>query len=90
MSGNAENGIRGKRANGIAETINDFLQGCKNLVSKAALSYLLPDLLYRIHLWCVWRDMEKYNILRHFQRSRFVPCSSIAAHQNGILRKLFG
>lgn len=43
-SGNAENGIRGKRANGIAETINDFLQGCKNLVSKAALSYLLPDL----------------------------------------------
>ena len=62
-SGNAENGIRGKRANGIAETINDFLQGCKNLVSKAALSYLLPDLLYRIHLWCVWRDMEKYNIL---------------------------
>ena len=68
-SGNAENGIRGKRANGIAETINDFLQGCKNLVSKAALSYLLPDLLYRIHLWCVWRDMEKYNILRHFQCS---------------------
>ena len=49
--------------NGIAEAINDFLQGCKNLVSKAALSYLLPDLLYRIHLWCVWRDMEKYNIL---------------------------
>ena len=89
-SGNAENGIRGKRANGIAETINDFHQGCKNLVSKAALSYLLPDLLYRIHLWCVWRDMEKYNILRHFQCSRFVPCSSIAAHQNGVLRKLFG
>jgi len=69
MSGNAENGIRGKRANGIAETINDFLQGFKNLVSKAALSYLLPDLLYRIHLWRVWRDMEKYNILRHFQYS---------------------
>ena len=63
---------------------------CAFYYTLSALSYLLPDLLYRIHLWCVWRDMEKYNILRHFQCSRFVPCSSIAAHQNGILRKLFG
>ena len=44
------------------------------------LNYLLVLDHYRIHLWCVWRDMEKYNILRHFQCSRFVPCSSIAAH----------
>ena len=80
----------GQRTNRIAESIHDLCQTCKDLVSEAALADLFPNLLYGIHLRCVRRDMEQLDVLRNLQCARLVPCCTVAAQQNNIIRVFLG
>ena len=80
----------GQRTNRIAEAVHDLFQTCKDLVSEAALADLFPNLLYGIHLRCVRRDMEQLDVLRNLQCARLVPCCTVAAQQDDIVRVFFG
>ena len=84
------NNVRGKRTNGILQAVNNFFQGRKNLISEPAFTNLFPNLLNRIHFRSVGRNIEEDNIFRHFQSLGFVPCGSVTAEQDNIVRKLAG
>lgn len=59
------------------------------MIPEAAFANFFPDLLNRIHLGRVRRDMKKDNILRQLQSSGLMPCGTITAKQNDILGILF-
>ena len=80
----------GQRTNRIAEAVHDLCQTCKDLVSEAALTDFFPNLLDRIHLRRVWRNVEQFDVLRDFQCGGFVPCCAIAAQKNDVIRVRLG
>ncbi len=82
------NDVSRKRGNGIAQTVNDFVQSSKDFITEAALSDLFPNLLNGIHFRGVGRDVKEDDIFREFQGLGFVPCGPVTAEQHDIVRKL--
>ena len=80
------NGEFGQCRDCITEPIHDFSQAGKDLIAEAALANLFPDLLDRIHFRRVRRNMEQQDILRDVQCTGLVPCCTIAAQQDDIVR----
>lgn len=74
----------------VAEPVRDFGQAGKDFVSKTTLTDLFPNLLDGIDLRYVWRDMEQFYVLRDLQCARFVPCCTIAAQHNDVIRVFLG
>ena len=82
------NNVSLKRGNGIAQTVNDFVQSSKDFITEAALSDLFPNLLNGIHFRGVGGDVKEDDIFREFQELGFVPCGPVTAEQHDIIRKL--
>ena len=74
----------------IAKAVNDLFQCSKHFVTKAQLTEFFPYLLNWIHFWRVWRDIKQLYVFRNLKLLRFMPCSTITAQQNQIVRKLLG
>ena len=72
-------------ADGFTESVNHFIQRCKNLIAEAHLAKLLPNLLNRIHFRRIWRNKEQLYVIGYTKRSSFVPRGSITAKQNDVL-----
>ena len=53
-----------QRANGITQTVNNFFQCGKNLVTEPTFSDLFSNLFNGIHLGRIRGDVEKDNVLR--------------------------
>lgn len=82
------NGRGGQCADGVTEAVNHPIQRCKYLVTETHLAKFFPDLLNRIHFRCVWRDKKEFYVRWYAERAAFVPCSSVTAQENDIIRIL--
>ena len=87
-SGNAVNDLGRQCADGIAKAINNLIQRCKNLVTETHLTKFFPYLLNRVHFRRVRRNEEQLYVFRYAKRSGFVPCRSVAAQENHVIRIL--
>ena len=43
------------------------------------------NLFNRIHFRCIWRNVQKFNIVRNVQSTSLMPCCTIAAQQNNVI-----
>lgn len=73
------NSLSGKVTDNLAKTVYDLSQRSEHLVPKTHFAELLPYLLNRIHLRRIWRNKKEFYVLRHTERPRFVPGSTVTA-----------
>ena len=82
------NDLGGQCTDGIAKAINNLFQRCKYLITEAHLTKLFPYLLNRVHFRRVWWNEKQLYVFRYAKRSGFVPCRSVAAQENHVIRIL--
>lgn len=75
-------GIGSKITNSIAKTINDFVEGVKNLVVMTSSPQLFPNLLDGIHFRCIGWYKYNLNIGKCLGYAGFMPRRSIANKHN--------
>ena len=90
MPCNALYRIGGQGANGIAKPIYHLLQSGKHLITEARDSKFFPYLLDGIHLRRIRWNVKQLYVFRDRKHVGLVPCSTIAAQQDQIIRVLFG
>ena len=88
-SSNTANRLGGQGTDGNAETIYDFFEGLKYLISETHFTNFLPDLFNRIHLRRIGRNKEQLNIRGDAKGSCFMPGSPITAQKYDVIWILF-
>ena len=83
------NRSRSQRRDRTAKPVNYFFKSSKNLITEAQFTQFFPDLLNRIHFWCVWRNKEQTDVSWNDERPGFMPCSTVTAKKNNIIWILF-
>lgn len=78
----------GKTANRVAKTNYNLFKCGEDLISEPASAQLFPYLFDWIHFWCIWWNKKQAYVFRNAQGARLMPCGTITAKEDHVVRIL--